>query len=58
MKYYDVLNDKMTKISEQCLANYLLYLVFVKNRYISIKSIIEVTFNGLRERMIESLNTL
>ena len=58
IEFVDVLNDKMTKISEQCLANYLLYLVFVKNRYISIKSIIEVTFNGLRERMIESLNTL
>ncbi len=58
IEFVDVLNDKMTKISEQCLANYLLYLVFVKNRYISIKSIIEVTFNGPRERMIESLNTL
>lgn len=58
IEFVDVLNDKMTKISEQCLANYLLYLVFIKNKYISIKTIIEVTFNVSRERMIESLNTL
>lgn len=58
IEFVDVLNDKIAKISEQCLANYLLYLVFIKNKYISIKSIIELTFNISRERMIESLNTL
>ena len=54
----DIYKDKAVKISEQCLSNYLVKLVFCDKKLISLSKMIKVCFFHFKSRTVQALNTL
>lgn len=58
MEYVEIKSNKVAFVSDQCLANYMIYYVFVQHKLISISQLIKIGFTDFRSRLIQSLNTL
>ena len=54
----DVCNDKAVKISDQCLSNYILKLVFYDKKLLRLSETINVMFFNSKTKTIESINVL
>lgn len=54
----DIYKDKAVKISDQCLANYILYYVFIKNKWMKLSEMIRYTFKLNKVQTVMSVNVL
>lgn len=54
----DLYMDKVVKISDQSMGDYLLYYVLIEKRYIVLADIIKDLFKKYRRKLIYSLNTI
>lgn len=54
----DIYNDKVIRISDQCLSNYVLKYIFFDKKLLSLSKVIKTCFNDYREKTILSINTL
>lgn len=54
----DVYHDKVAKVSEQCLSNYLIKYVFYDKKYIRLKDIINATLSISYTKSAEAINVL
>lgn len=58
MEVVEIHRDKVANISDQCLANYMLYYVFFSRKRIPFSKVLEVGFIHFKEGIIQSVNTL
>ena len=58
MEVVEIYKDKVAVISDQCLANYMLYYVFFAKKRIPLSKVLSVGFINVREGVIQSVNTL
>lgn len=58
MEVVEIYKDKVAVISDQCLANYMLYYVFFAQKRIPFSEVLSVGFINVREGVIQSVNTL
>lgn len=58
MELVDVERDIAASISDQCLANYMLYYVFISERRITLSEVLYVGFLRCREGVVQSVNIL
>ena len=54
----DIYHDKAVKVTEQCLANFLLKYVFYNKQAIELSELIEFGFFKFKQKTIEAVNTL
>lgn len=54
----DMIDADTAKISEQCLANYSIYLILIENKIISFEDLIKVLFSTYRTRLVETISLL
>ena len=54
----DIYNDKVIRISDQCLSNYVLKYIFFDKKLLSLSKVIKTCFNDYRDKTILSINTL
>lgn len=50
--------DQVASVSDQCLANYMLYYVFFEKKIISLSSVLEIGYKYFRNGAIRTINTL
>lgn len=58
LEIVDIYNDKGVRISEQCMANYILKHVFFDKKIIKLSAMIEACFSTHHERTVHAVNTL
>lgn len=58
MEVVEVQLEKVVIFSDQCLANYMLYYVFIEKKMIPFSLIIQVGFNKFHDRLMQAINTL
>lgn len=58
MEVDEIQKDKVAAISDQCLANYMLYYEFFSQKSIPFSEVLAVGFVHFREGVIQSVNTL
>lgn len=58
MEFVEIQLEKVAEFSDQCLANYMLYYVFVEKKMIPFSSIIQVGFTKFHDRLMQTINTL
>ncbi len=54
----DMIDADTAKISEQCLANYSIYLILIENKIINFEELIKVLFSTYRTRLVETISLL
>lgn len=54
----NIYKEKAVRFADQCLSNYLLYYVFIKEKWIKLSEIIRYTFKYNKEQTISSINIL
>lgn len=55
-EYIEIKHENAVRILDQCFANYLLYKVFIKERFIKLDLIIKYGFENFRDYLIRMLN--
>ena len=58
MEVVEIHLDQVATLSDQCLANYMLYYVFFDKKLISLSSVLEVGYKHFRKGAIRTINTL
>lgn len=58
MEVVEVQLNQVATLSDQCLANYMLYYVFFEKKLVSLSSIINVGYKNFRSGLIKSINTI
>lgn len=58
LELVEIHNDQVATLSDQCLANYMLYYVFFQKKLISFSSILEIGYKYFRNGVIKSINTI
>ena len=58
MEFVEIQLEKVAEFSDQCLANYMLYYVFIEKKMIPFSSIIQVGFTKFHGRLMQAINTL
>ena len=58
MEVVEIHLDQVATLSDQCLANYMLYYVFFEKKLISLSSILEIGYKYFRNGVIKTINTL
>lgn len=54
----DLFMDKVVKISDQSMGDYLLYYILIEKKYIALADIIKILFKKYRGKLIYALNTI
>lgn len=54
----EIMNDQVASISDQCLANYMIYYVFFKQKLIPFSLILEIGYKHFHDGVIKSINTI
>lgn len=54
----DLYMDKVVKITDQSMGDYLLYYVLIEKRYVTLEDVIKDLFEKYRRKLIYSLNTI
>lgn len=57
-EYVEIKLEKVVKISDQCLSDYMLYFVFFKKKLVGFSDILKVGFQKFRNSTINSVNVL
>lgn len=50
--------NQIASFSDQCLANYMLYYVFIEEKMIPFSSVVEIGYLNFRKRLLETINTV
>lgn len=58
MEYVEIKLEKVAKISDQCLSDYMLYFIFFKKKLVEFSDILKVGFQKFRSSTIKSVNVL
>lgn len=58
LEFVEINDAEVAIISDQCLANYMLYYVFFKRRLISLYNFIKIGYKHFRHGLINGLNTI
>lgn len=58
MEYVEIKLEKVAKVSDQCLSNYMLYFVFFKRKLVGFSDILRIGFHKFRNSIIKSVNVL
>lgn len=58
MEVVEIHLDQVATLSDQCLANYMLYYVFFEKKLISLSSILEIGYKYFRNGVIKTIDTL
>lgn len=54
----DMIDNDTAKVSEQCLANYSIYLILIENKIINFEDLIKILFSTNRTRLVETISLL
>lgn len=55
LEYVEIKHENIVRILDQCFANYLLYKVFIKNKFVKLSLIIKYGFENFKKYLIEIL---
>lgn len=58
MEVVEVQLNQVATLSDQCLANYMLYYVFFEKKLVSLSGIINIGYKNFRSGLIKSINTI
>ncbi len=58
MEVVEISSSQVATLSDQCLANYMLYYVFFEKKLLPFSKVLEIGFKHFREGLIQSMNTL
>ncbi len=58
MEVVEISPSQVATLSDQCLANYMLYYVFFEKKLLPFSKVLEIGFKHFREGLIQSMNTL
>ena len=58
MEVVEIYSEEVAEFSDQCLANYMLYYVFIEKKMIPFSSVIKVGFIKFHDRLMQAINTL
>ena len=50
--------SQIARLSDQCLANYMLYYVLIKEKMVPFSSVLEIGYSNFRTKILETINTL
>ncbi len=58
MEFVDIYYDKVARISDQCLSNYMLYYTFFERKLIPFSEILDIGFRNFRSGIVSAINIL